>query len=515
MSKAWGALPASSARSLAIEQTMNSQQLESSTPSSPDQVSQLDMLLARINSMAAGTSTDDVAALDEQPATMPAERVSMAEINALASSPGMIGDAALDDCFVPRRPTSLDQAKLNDTKVEELVLKFLLARGDAAGRSIAEQIRLPFILIEKTLARLKLDQVIAYVGQAAMNDYVCRLTESGANRARLYANHCTYYGAAPVCLSDYIRSVKVQSIEGQYPTRDKLLNAFSDLLIDEEMLQRLGPAISSGRGMFLYGYPGNGKTSIAERVTKSFGPTIWIPRALAVDGDIIRLFDPMCHEEAPLEENESLLDNKDIDQRWIRIKRPTIVVGGELTMDHLEITFNNDTGISEAPVQLKSNCGILVIDDFGRQKMRVDELLNRWIVPLEKRYDYLNLSSGKKIQVPFDQLVIFSTNLEPRDLVDDAFMRRIPYKIEVKDPSKANFCKLFKIMAKVLDVPFNPAAVEYLIRTHYESTNRPYRNCQPRDLILQVRNYCNYNQLPIAMSPESFDFAADCYFSVL
>ncbi len=475
----------------------------------------LDMLLARINAMTGSDVAEDPAPAGS-PQPLPVEKVSMEEINALRSNSHLV-DAhdELEDIFIPRRPTSFEQAKISETRVEELVLKFLLARGDSSGRTIAEQTRLPYILIEKFLARIKMEQLIAYVGQATMNDYVCRLTEIGALRARNYSRICTYFGAAPVCLQDYVRCVKAQTIEGQYPTRDQLLNAFSDLLIDEQILQRLGPAISSGRGMFLYGYPGNGKTSIAERVTKAFGPYIWIPRALSVEGEILRLFDPMCHEEAPLADSETLLDNKEIDQRWVRIKRPTIVVGGELTMDHLEITFNPETGISEAPVQLKSNCGILVIDDFGRQKMRVDELLNRWIVPLEKRHDYLNLTSGKKIQVPFDQLVIFSTNLEPRDLVDDAFMRRIPYKIEVENPSREQFCKLFKIMSKVLDVPHDPAAIDYLIRTHYEPTNRPFRNCQPRDLLLQIRNYCNYNQLPVVMSPEAFDFAADCYFSVM
>ncbi len=489
----------------------------------PDQ--KLDMLLARINTMTNGGTPDPATPAPAPPASQP----SRAEVNAFiqeqtprarnekpAPPQPEAAEAPQGDRFLPRCPRSFQEAKLSESKVEELILKFLLARGDASGRKIAEQIKLPYILIEKFLNKLKLEQVIAYIGQAAMNDYICRLTEIGNARARGYANLCTYFGAAPVCLQDYCRSVKAQSIEGHYPSRDKLKEAFSDLLIDEGMLQKLGPAISSGRGMFLYGFPGNGKTSIAERVTKSFGPHIWIPRAMQIEGEIIRLFDPMCHEPAPLEESDGLMNEAhDIDERWVRIKRPTIVVGGELTMDHLEITYNSDSGISEAPMQLKSNCGILVIDDFGRQKMRVDELLNRWIVPLEKRYDYLNLTSGKKIQVPFDQLVIFSTNLEPRDLVDDAFMRRIPYKIEVEDPSRENFVKLFGIMAKIIDIPYDPAAVEYLIKTHYEPVNRPFRNCQPRDLLLQIRNYCNYNKLPLVMSQESMDFAADCYFSVM
>ena len=527
---------------------MTNQPSHNTPPESGNPDQSLDSLLARINSLAAGETPSDIEpSINELPSVpaMPpesADQIPTAQM-VTGSAPGEFPMAVaaptlddvqayvaerrgpaqsgpqhsefVDDNFVPRRPTSFEEAKVSKSQIEELVLKFLLARGEASGRQIAEQIRMPFILIEKLLAQLKQDQLLAYVGQAAMNDYVCRLTENGAVRAHNYSNVCTYFGAAPVIMRDYLRCVKAQSIEGHYPTRAQLLEAFNDLLIDEDMLKRLGPAISSGRGMFLFGFPGNGKTSIAERVTKSFGPYIWIPRALNIDGEIIRLFDPMVHEEAPLESSQEIIDNKEVDQRWVRIKRPTIVVGGELTMDHLEITFDKDSGMSEAPIQLKSNCGILVIDDFGRQKMRVDELLNRWIVPLEKRYDFLNLSSGKKVQVPFDQLVIFSTNLEPRDLVDDAFMRRIPYKIEVCDPSPEMFIKLFKIMANVLDVPYEQTMVDYLIETHYLPTNRPFRNCQPRDLLLQIRNYCNYNRLPIAMTRESFDFAADCYFSIM
>ena len=416
--------------------------------------------------------------------------------------------------FFPRAPRNFKEAGTNDSQVESLVLKFLLAAGDCSGRDIADQLKLPFITLEPFLAQLKTDQLIGFIGQAAMNDYICRLTESGRDRARRYSASCTYYGACPVGIKDYIASIKAQSIEGQFPTKADLKKAFSDLLIAPHMLNKLGPAISSGRGMFLYGYPGNGKTSIAERVTRSFGKYIWVPRSVSAAGEIIRVFDPMNHIEAPLE-SEGVFCNSEVDARWVRIERPTIVVGGELTMEHLEISFNEENGISEAPVQLKSNCGVLVIDDFGRQRMSVDELLNRWIVPLEKRYDYLNLASGAKIQVPFDQLVIFSTNLEPKDLVDDAFLRRIPYKIEVENPSREHFVKLFEIMSKVTKIPYNPAAVEYLIKTHYEPTNRPFRNCHPRDLLLQVRNYCRFNEIPVEVTNETFDFAADNYFSVM
>ena len=281
------------------------------------------------------------------------------------------------------------------------------------------------------------------------------------------------------------------------------------------MLQKLGPAVASGRGMFLFGFPGNGKTSIAERVTGAFGKYVWIPRSVDIDGDVLRVFDPMCHQEAAPEASGGLLDSGGFDKRWVRIERPTIIAGGELTMDMLEVQHNPVNGISESPLQLKSNCGTLVIDDFGRQKMRVDELLNRWIVPLEKRYDFLNMSSGKKIQVPFDQLVIFSTNLEPKDLVDDAFLRRIPYKIEVENPPFDDFKKLFQIMCKILDVPYREGSVEYLVGKHYTPVDRPLRMCQPRDLILQVKNYCLYNDLSLDLQDDYLDFACENYFSVM
>jgi len=307
----------------------------------------------------------------------------------------------------------------------------------------------------------------------------------------------------------------VSIIKSQHPTRDDLKRAFADLLIPDGLLARLGPAINSGRGMFLYGNPGNGKTSIAERVTRSFGDYIWIPRAVLVDGEIMRLFDPLNHQHCPTREGEGLLVESTVDRRWIRIKRPTIIAGGELTMSMLEIARNPETNICEAPLQMKSNCGVLLIDDFGRQRMSVQELLNRWMIPLEQRHDYLSMHSGKRFQVPFDQLVVFSTNLQPKDLVDDAFLRRIPYKIEVANPSEQDFRKLFHIMAKSLKIPYKPEMLDYLIAKHYKGVGREFRNCQPRDLLLQVRSYCLFNSIPQQMTPETIDFAVDNYFSIM
>ena len=290
-----------------------------------------------------------------------------------------------DEEFFPLEPASFREAKIADSEVEALVLKFLLARGDAAGRDIASQIKLPFVLIDELLRQMKQEQLVFHRGAAPMNDYQFQLTDLGRERARRYADHCTYFGSAPVHLSDYIESVKAQSLTRQHPTLQALQHAFDDLLINQKMMARLGPAINSGRGLFLFGASGNGKTSIAERITRAFGQFIWIPRSVGVDGEIIRIYDPSNHQLAPLENQAGLINNRKIDNRWIRVRRPTIVVGGELTMDNLEVTLNTSTGISEAPMQMKSNCGTLVIDDFGRQRMSTDELLNRWIVPLEKR----------------------------------------------------------------------------------------------------------------------------------
>ena len=417
--------------------------------------------------------------------------------------------------FFPTAPRSIDEAGLTDAEVEALVLKSLFSRGSITGRDIAEQLTLPFVVLEPLFRELKHQQQIVYRGSAAMNDYCYELTDLGRERARRLSQHCTYFGAAPVPVADYIKSVQAQSLERQQPTIDDLRRAFDDLLIPPSMLRRLGPAIHSGRGLFLYGAPGNGKTSIAERVTRAFGQHIWIPRALGVDGEIIRLFDPINHEEAPWERKAGLLDHSEVDRRWVRIRRPTIIVGGELTMDSLEVALNLSTGISEAPLQLKANCGTLVIDDFGRQRMSIDELLNRWIVPLEKRYDFLNLPNGRKLKVPFDQLIVFSTNLEPRDLVDDAFLRRIPYKIEVTDPTEQDFAELFQIMCDQLGFEFDEPTFQYLVQRHYREAGRPFRCCHPRDLLLQVRHLCAFEGVPPQLTCERIDQAVENYFSVM
>jgi len=443
-------------------------------------------------------------------------RINQLRVGVVSPPPAAVEHAAQDEnVFFPVEPSNWTETQLNESEVEALCMKFLLACGSATGVEIADQVKLPFKLVEGLLHQLKTDQMVYYRGTSTMGDYQYQLTDMGRERARRYSEHCAYFGSAPVSLSDYIDSVGAQSLTNQHPTAEDLSRAFNDLLLNKRILDRLGPAINSGRGLFLYGAPGNGKTSIAERVTSAFGAYIWIPRTIVVDGEIIRMYDPVNHDEAPLEQREGLVNDNKVDARWVRIRRPTIVVGGELTMSALEVTVNSSTSICEAPLQLKSNCGILVIDDFGRQRMSTDELLNRWIVPLEKRYDYLNLPNGKKVQVPFDQLIIFSTNLQPKDLVDDAFLRRIPYKIDVADPSEQEFRELFQMMAPRLGFQYNEAAVDYLIDEHYRPINRPFRCCQPRDLLLQIRNHCLYQDQPPEMTAENFDFAVSNYFAIM
>jgi predicted ATPase with chaperone activity len=418
--------------------------------------------------------------------------------------------------FVPRAVSSLEETGLSHAIIEGLVLKFLVNAGMASGRRIAAELGLPFGPFPEFLRQLKNQQIVTYANSATANDYVYALTDTGRMRAKLAFEECAYVGAAPVPFDDYLESVAAQTITAEHPREDDLRRAFSDLLIADEIFAMLGPAINSGRGMFLYGYPGNGKTSIAERITRCFGSTVWIPKVLSVEGQLIKLFDMANHEPVDVEGPRGLLDAFESDRRWVHIRRPTIVAGGELRMEDLEIHYDPSTKVSEAPLQLKSNLGTFLIDDFGRQRMQPVELLNRWIVPLEKRYDFLSLANGKKVRVPFDQLILFSTNLEPKQLVDEAFLRRIPYKINAADPTEPMFRKMIDLFAPKLGFrEVEPAAVDYLIQHHYRRVGRPFRCCQPRDLLLQVRNYCIYNGLPLELKPAYFDFAAMNYFTVM
>ena len=413
--------------------------------------------------------------------------------------------------FLPPEPQSFADLGLDKATLEGLVLKLLLYRGNLAGRAIAEGLQLPRLLVNDTLETLRAELLVGIKSSTGLEDFVYQLTDAGYDRARRLAKQCTYTGVAPVPLEDYIEAVSQQSLQRSKLRMENLQATLSGLRLNPTLVSQLGQAVSEGRGMFLYGPPGNGKTSIAERVVGSFGEYVWIPHTITVDGEMIRLYDPRSHQAVDVPQ----LGHVHFDRRWILIHRPTIIVGGELTMEQLDLQLNAMTGICEPPVQLRANCGALVIDDFGRQRMPTSELLNRLIVPMEKQFDYLNLSSGRQVAVPFDTLTVFSTNLEPRDLVDEAFLRRIPYKIEVGSPDETEFVDLLLELADQLGCGCDPQSIEYLLQRHYRPTDRPLRYCHPRDLLRQVRNFCNFHDRPLEVSRETLDVAVRNYFAGL
>jgi predicted ATPase with chaperone activity len=413
--------------------------------------------------------------------------------------------------YLPVEPETLADTGLNEHELESLVLKLLLKRGTVTGRVVSDSLHLPRPILQQPLERLRAELMIGIKGSSGLEDYVYQLTEAGFDRARRELQQCSYVGAAPVPMETYLEAVAAQSLQQSQLNVERLRQTFSELRLSSILLSQLGQAINDGRGLFLYGPPGNGKTSLSELVVSAYGEYIWIPRAITIDGELVRLYDPRCHEAV----TASQLDSVRFDRRWILIRRPTIVVGGELTMEQLDLQFNPSTGISEAPVQLRANGGALVIDDFGRQRMPTSELLNRLIVPMEKNHDYLNLSSGRQVSVPFDMLLVFSTNLEPSDLVDEAFLRRIPYKIEVNGPTREEFVTLFQELADKADCECESETVEWLLDSHYQAINRPLRFCHPRDLLRQVRNYCEFHKQPVTANRETLDVAVRNYFAGL
>lgn len=411
----------------------------------------------------------------------------------------------------PREPRSLAEAGLSESELEALVLKHLLHHGNSTGGQTAASLGLPRNLVNEALERLRDELLVAIKQAAGVGDYLFQLSEAGFARAKQHAEQSNYVGAAPVPLASYQAAIRHQSIQNTKLCPEQLAAAFADLKLSPKILSRIAQAINDGRGMFLYGNPGNGKTTIAERICDAFGEYLWIPRMVHVGGDLIRLYDPSCHQPVDI----SHLDGQGYDRRWVLIRRPTVVVGGELTLEQLDTSFNPASGISEAPVHMKANGGALVIDDFGRQRVSSTDILNRLIVPLEKHFDFLNLASGRQIQVPFDMLFVLSTNLEPRELVDEAFLRRIPYKIEVADPTEEEFRTLFAVLAQKAGFTCPAASIEYLVTEHFSKTQRPLRFCQPRDLLRQIKNFCEVHDLPLEVNTDCVDVAVENYFASL
>jgi hypothetical protein len=422
--------------------------------------------------------------------------------------------------YVPRLPNKWEDLGLSLPFLFETVLRTIYNRGQLTGGELANELRLPFAALAPILPAMRKQTLIDIVGQKGSSgdaSFVYEIKPPKGSAAVQDALAKTgYCGSCPVPFDDYVESVLAQSIKKLIVTRRSIQRAFEDLVISDAVFNEIGPAVNSGASIFFFGYPGNGKTSIAERITRLMGDAIFIPHAVEANGQIIKVFDPILH--TPIKEDETpgtesfIRKGVAFDHRYVKVKRPTIVVGGELSMSMLDLKFNDVGKFYEAPLQMKSNGGIFMIDDFGRQLMRPMDLLNRWIVPLEKRYDYLTTVGGTKIEVPFDELLIFSTNLDPTQLADEAFLRRIKFKIEIRDPDEVQYRKIWELVCKARRVEFDANGVEYLIEKWYRPTKRPFRMCQPRDLLDQMISIAKYNMERVNFSPDLIDAACDTYF---
>ena len=414
----------------------------------------------------------------------------------------------------PPAPVTLADTGLSADKVLRLLLKTLYA-GEASGLAVADSMRLPFAILEPLIERSRAEQLIEVRGATGTGaaTYRYTLTDAGRDRTRqlLDANH--YVGPAPVPLDAYVAAMRTLRAARGYVDRDRIAHGFEHLIVGDAILEQLGPAINAGKAVFLYGPAGNGKTVLAEGMGRTIGGEMYIPYAIDVDGEVINVFDPINHRVIEDEARpDSVIATAPRDRRWVRIRRPVVTVGGELTLDMLDLTFNPISKFYDAPIQLKANGGVFLVDDFGRQRMRPEELLNRWIVPLESRVDYLTLHTGKKFQVPFDVLIVFATNLDPHSLADEAFLRRIPYKVAITDPTIEQFTQIFELDCTRRGLRFHPVMVAYLYRRHYRPHNRALRSCQPRDLLDQITALCRYEGREPAVTRELLDKACDAYF---
>jgi hypothetical protein len=413
--------------------------------------------------------------------------------------------------FFPPQPRTLAETGLSTTMGEELVLKALFFAGELRGADISHRIKLPQVIVDELIEGLRKQKFIDLKGGAGIgvgkSSMIYTLTTFATDVLRQILDRNRYNGPAPVRLEDYFEAVAAQTVRGMRITKQRLQASFGDLVVKDEVFDSLGPAMNSGRSMFFYGPPGNGKTALCQSLVRCYDGDIWVPHALLVDDFIIRVFDHTLHEVVPDDPNSPAPD-----QRWVRVKRPLVVVGGELTLETLDLIYSPDVKFYEAPFQMKAMNGMLLIDDFGRQKVQPRDLLNRWIVPLENDVDYLTLHTGKKLQVPFDVFVAFSTNLDPADLVDDAFLRRVRYKLAVAPPDEPQFHAIWESVCRKMNVEYDPDAIDWLIAAHYKPYNRPFAACQPRDLLSQVIDIAHYRGVPPQLSGELLDAAAKNYF---
>jgi len=421
-------------------------------------------------------------------------------------------------------PRSIEETELTLGFLADLALKLIYYKSDMASFEIADALALPFRgVMEKVLEFLKREEYVEISGSKGFGErgYQWLITGKGSERALQALERDQYIGPAPVSLERYNQMVLRQSVGDLKVKPEDVQRALSHLVVSADMVNKIGPAVNSGRSFFLYGPPGNGKTVIAKSIVRMLKGRVYIPYTVIVEGQIIRLYDELNHkriEDPPAEPNNegvTLSNSNRIDPRWVKIRRPEIVVGGELTMRNLDLVFDPISKTYEAPFQMKANTGLFVIDDFGRQSMRPQDLLNRWIVPLELRIDFLTLQTGTKIEVPFDQLIVFSTNLDPRDLVDEAFLRRIRHKLKIGNPDEKMFYQILQRECVAREMELPPDAFVYLMQKHYIAENRGLRCCHPRDIVDQIQDIATFFGTQPAMTKQLIDAACEGYFADL